>query len=62
MNDDLDPAFPIQFGDTTYMGMSRRDYFAAAVLPALIPLHLGTEVTAKVAYQYADCMLKANKK
>lgn len=65
-----DSAFPFQYkfrGMTfTDLGMTLRDYFAAKALVGILssnyPNYCGfdaCELTARVAYQYADAMLKA---
>ena len=70
MNNDGGPAYPVEVavghlgkaGVATrqYLGLSVRDYFAAAALPAIIQM---TGVQGKVridvaiAYEYADYML-----
>lgn len=57
-------AFPVM-SPSYSAGISMRDYFAAAALPAIIPCF--TEETATVrglanlAYAYADAMLEARK-
>lgn len=59
------PAFPIQAyaGDNSNppvrsnTGMSIRDYFAAAALPALIDGKASIDSVAEEAYAYADAML-----
>lgn len=61
MNKDK-PAFP-WCGDlnecpTINLGMTLRDYFAAKVLQVACEDHSFYEA-AKIAYQYADAMLKA---
>lgn len=68
-----DPAHPVMYemGDTVVArpGLSRRDYFAAAALPAVLAqlAHLGyppkephTEA-ARTAYAIADAMLATGK-
>lgn len=66
MNKDK-PAFPVTGFETRHgqgmqavyhSGMSLRDYFAAKVLQVSCEDHSFYEA-AKIAYQYADAMLKA---
>lgn len=65
-----DPAFPSHgsMGEVCHEGMTLRDYFAAAALPAFISLdgtpceepdELWDGATAARAYAMADAMLKA---
>ena len=63
------PAFPINFawdgiGTAKHLGLTMRDYFAAATLQGLmatIPTehqcHLTGKIYAPIAYQIADAML-----
>jgi hypothetical protein len=59
------PAFPIgdRESDTSFKGMSLRDYFAAAALQGMSANTLCNdwppEILAKTAYQQADAMLAA---
>lgn len=65
------PAFPVVLelgGDSqevvANLGMSRRDYFAAAALTGVLASRTGgvdPEVDAGLAYRYADAMLAAGK-
>jgi hypothetical protein len=56
------PAFP--YG-TTYVGMTLRDYFAAKAMQGLFArdrnrkLIVSADENAKIAYEYANAMLKA---
>lgn len=66
MNSIVEPAFPQVStdpdGDLWDPGMSLRDYFAAKALQGLLACPIGdnTQTTyAKLAYEYADAMLKA---
>jgi len=57
------PAFPLptpEPGEIPNEGMTLRDYFAAAVLPALIAKydHLADHEIAVAAYNVADAMLE----
>ena len=62
-----EPAFPTenahQTGNSTWHheGMTLRDYFAAKAMQSVILLNdnLGGEAECRIAYQYADAMLKA---
>lgn len=41
-------------------GMDMRDYFAAKAMQSLVVVgHLTEETISRVAYKYADCMMKA---
>lgn len=52
------PAFPIQVAEhNVYTGISIRDYFAANALQVTCEDYMPTEA-AKLAYDYADAMLK----
>ena len=61
------PAFPVGPGSTA--GMTIRDYFAAAALPGLIPIMMGSahaindstiaKGVAEASYAIADAMLEA---
>lgn len=62
------PAFPVVFqhdeATSECYGMTLRDYFAAAALPALVTSalefnHFKWDATAQQAYLCADAMLKA---
>lgn len=59
-----DNAFPCHYprttmGATNEMGITRREYFAAAALPAVIlKMTLGVEETVRMAYEFADQMIK----
>lgn len=67
------PAFPLTFDEVPAkslhqaevnkrkLGMSLRDYFAAAALPALLDTEMIGEPVATMAYQMADAMLEARK-
>lgn len=59
------PAFPIRTGDTTYRGMSLRDYFALHALKCILanpaPDAERGRQAAWDAYFYADAMLEARK-
>lgn len=59
MNKDR-PAFPQEYlkCEPHMVGMTLRDYFAAKVLQVSCEDHSFYEA-AKIAYQYADAMLKA---
>lgn len=61
-----EPAFPTYHGgnskcSTDGCGMTLRDYFAAAVLPAMYDQPISYDVMAKEAYNMADAMLIARK-
>ena len=51
------PAFPL-FAATGYTGMTLRDYFATKAMQILMKENY-FDVTAKLAYEMADAMLKA---
>jgi hypothetical protein len=52
------PAFPIRATENiVYTGMTLRDYFAANALQVTCEDYMPTEA-AKLAYDYADAMLK----
>lgn len=59
------PAFPRQHDKEGHNGMTLRDYFAAAALPAIIAIYEPDSKEGCVydcsesAYQYADAMLEA---
>jgi len=59
------PAFPLHNHGTQtlgmhFTGMKLRDYFAAKVLPVVMPDNRGYPMdAAKVAYAFADAMMKA---
>lgn len=67
------PAFPLpHFVDDELQGMTLRDYFAAKAMQALLhPTYIESSVSKphsnpladipRVAYRYADAMLKARK-
>ena len=69
--EDGGPAFPVPDGEASdrgVRGLSTRDWFAAAALPAVIEKNLrptpydglsGGECWARTAYDIADHMLKA---
>ena len=54
------PAFPVPDidGSAVAEGMTLRDYFAAKVLNVSCEDHLPNEA-ARIAYEYADAMLRA---
>lgn len=56
---------PLDSWDDPNQGMDLRDYFAAKVLPALLfdikAISVDVDTTAKLAYAYADAMMKARK-
>ena len=63
------PAFPVIGGGVNSMGMTLRDYFAAKALNALLfdpnadAADIGMPDTyARMAYEYADAMLKARQR
>jgi hypothetical protein len=47
------PNFP---AFNTHNGISKREYFAGQVLPAVVGSGFGPAVAATIAYQYADAM------
>lgn len=58
------PAFPVQRYDGSWIdGMALRDYFAAKAMPSLVKTYQNYVTTpddvAKLAYQYADALMKA---
>jgi hypothetical protein len=55
------PAFGFASGDMVSLGMTLRDYFAAAALQGLMADGGGTswDDDAKAAYRAADAMIKA---
>jgi hypothetical protein len=62
MKDDL-RAFPLFIDDAeVYRGMTLRDYFAAAVLPAMYDQPISYDAIAQSAYNMADAMLIARQK
>lgn len=66
-------AFPVEFGATLLVGLTKRDYFAAAALQGILanaqleaaPLDSNPSKTLKgysqMAYLFADAMLEARK-
>lgn len=57
------PAFPRNYRQMGYAGLSRRDYFAAQALPALIARHRADVPwgqVAPLAYGIADAMIAAS--
>jgi hypothetical protein len=57
------PAFPTWIKDDAMIpGMNLRDYFAAAVLPAMYDQPISYAAIAQSAYNMADAMLIARKK
>ena len=57
------PAFPTWIEtDNMAHGMSLRDYFAAAVLPAMYEQPISYDAMAQEAYNMADAMLIARQK
>lgn len=65
------PAFPLPVGDqeccgrfkSGYGGMSLRDYFAAKALQGLLSgRNYIAETNVRLAYEYADAMLKEREK
>ena len=69
LNDIDETAFPVLIGrvETDRLGMSLRDYFAAAAMAGLIanPMNkdaIRQSVLAGIAYQLADAMMEARKK
>ena len=56
------PAFPTYLADNMAHGMSLRDYFAAAVLPAMYDQPISYDAMAQQAYNMADAMLIAREK
>ena len=57
------PAFPTWIEtDNMAHGMSLRDYFAAAVLPAMYEQPITYDAMAQEAYNMADAMLIARQK
>jgi hypothetical protein len=57
------PAFPTWIVDDSMAhGMSLRDYFAAAVLPAMYEQPITYDAMAQEAYNMADAMLIARQK
>ena len=64
MNDDGGPAFPFPSdagaGEPGELGMTLRDYFAAKAMQAIVhEAEQFWEGAARLAYEYADAMLKA---
>lgn len=63
--DDGGPAFPLQTGDWSTLGLSVRDHFAGLAMQGLIddPLRAdqSRDECARLAYLMADAMLKARK-
>lgn len=56
MSDPNLPAFPTS--DTTYGGITKREYFAGQALGVLLTrARFDPQAVAKAAYQYADAML-----
>jgi hypothetical protein len=53
------PAFPTYLADNMAHGMSLRDFFAAAVLPAMYEQSISYYAIAQSAYNMADAMIKA---
>ncbi len=75
MKPDGGPAFPSHgtMGEVAQSGMSLRDYFAAAALPAILKLDLPDDkvlkpgytfeqVGAEISYRFADAMLTEREK
>lgn len=66
LKDEGGPAFPLRFGESGeyYDGMTIRDYFAAAALPALVERAEGHWVPTTIAwcaYDLADAMIAARR-
>lgn len=55
------PAFPVDLGDMTTIGMSLRDWFAGQALGGILTRGGGPKVASE-AYAVADAMIKARKK
>jgi hypothetical protein len=63
MSKDGGPAFPELDARTMLSGMSLRDYFAAMALQGILnDADAFWDEAARLAYQYADAMLKAREK
>ena len=68
MNERGEPAFPLftvdhpEYSTRIQYGMTLRDYFAGQVIASLTPRERTTvEMDAKLAYEYADAMIRARK-
>lgn len=50
-------AFPADAHTNSYLGLTKREYFAAMAMQGLVDRHINYEVVAEHAVRYSDALL-----